>query len=177
MVLRKRPEILSGRKQEISIGYILSFNSIESLTQDIIEAKVNSLSYDEFGEIEEWCNGRGIPLLVPDGERDRVVELIATRNLIVHNRAVVDDRFKKAVTSSPFDVGKQRTLEIDDFLDGLDLLNRIVTVSDGAIAGKFSLLRTEISTELAARSHTRWRKSPENEAEKSDAANAFDGRV
>ena len=52
MVLRKRPEILSGRKQEISLGYILDFNSIESLTQDIIEAKVNSLSYDGFVKLK-----------------------------------------------------------------------------------------------------------------------------
>lgn len=159
MVLHKRPEILSGRKQEISLGYILGFDSIESLTQDIIEAKVNSLSYDGFGDIEEWCNGRGIPLLVPNGERDKVVELIATRNLIVHNRAIVDDRFRKAIPQSAFVVGQERALEIDAFFDALSLLNRIVTVSDGAIASKFDLLRTEIPKELKKRSETRWPRS------------------
>jgi hypothetical protein len=106
--------------------------------------------------LRKWCNGRGIPLLVPDGERDKVVELIATRNLIVHNRAIVDDRFRKAIPQSKFVVGQKPVLEIDAFFEGLSLLNRIVTVSDGAIAGKFNLPSTEISKELKKRSETRW---------------------
>ncbi len=39
---------------------------------------------------------KGIPLLVPDGQLSAVVELIAVRNLIAHNRGVVDARFLKA---------------------------------------------------------------------------------
>lgn len=176
MVLLKRPEILSGRKQEISLGYILGFNSIESLTQEIIETRVNSLSYDGFGEIEAWCTRRGIPLVVPDGDRDKVVELIAIRNLIVHNRGVVDDRFLKAVPSSGFREGEKRKLDGYYFFASLDLLNRIVSVSDGAIGGKFDLPRVEVPKELKARAELRWPKTEDTSETVPASQSPFESR-
>lgn len=155
-VLHKQPRILSARKQELSLGYILQFDSIEALTRDIIEGRVAALSYEGFGELEEWCQSRGIPLLVPQGKRDQVVELIATRNLIVHNRGIVDERYRKAVASSKYSVGQQRDLEVDTFLSALELLNTVVRVTDSAIAGKFGLDQVNLRKEIRARAEQRW---------------------
>lgn len=159
-VLRKKPQILSARRQELTLGYILQFDSIEALAHDIVEGKVNSLSYEGFGELEAWCQSKGIPLVVPDGRRDDVVELIATRNLIVHNRGVVDSRYLKAVAGSKFKVGEKRTLEVDDLFHSMDLLNRVVSVSDASISGKFDLARENIRRALNRRAKDRW-PSPE----------------
>jgi len=49
-VLHKQPRILSSSKQELTLGYVLQFESIDSLIKDWIEGKVASLSYDGFGE-------------------------------------------------------------------------------------------------------------------------------
>jgi hypothetical protein len=47
-VLRKRPEILRTREQQVNVEYVLKFHSIQELTNDLIEGKVNSLSYEGF---------------------------------------------------------------------------------------------------------------------------------
>jgi len=57
LALHKQPRILSDRKQELTLGHILKFDSIEALTKDIIEGKLKSLSYEGFGELEAWCQG------------------------------------------------------------------------------------------------------------------------
>lgn len=155
-VLHKKPAILSARKQELSLGYILQFDTIESLTLDIIEAKVNSLSYEGFGDIAEWCDDRGIPLVIPDGFRDQIVELIAARNLIVHNRGFVDARYKSVVPTTDFAIGSKRTIEIDDLFAAHQLLSRVVCLSDSAIAGKFHLPLVAVRDDLDQRAKARW---------------------
>jgi hypothetical protein len=114
LVLNKEPRILSDRKQELTLGQILKFESIEALSREIIEGKLNALSYEGFGELEAWCNQRSIPLVVPHGQRERVVELIALRNIIVHNRGCVDERYRAAVPSSSTKVGDKRQLDVDE---------------------------------------------------------------
>lgn len=154
-VLIKCPAILSARKQELSLGHILGFDSIASLVMDIVESKINSLSFEGFGTIEEWCKDRGIPLLVPEGERGRVIEIIALRNLIIHNRAVVDSKYLKAAQKTDQTVGSRRLLTGSEFFAALDLLRRIVLISDSAISGKFELPLVAIQDELKERSKSR----------------------
>jgi hypothetical protein len=155
-VLQKKPVILSSRTQELTLGYILQFDSIGSLTLDIIEAKMSSLSYQGFGEVETWCQERGIPLVIPDGFREAIVELIATRNLIIHNRGLVDARYLASNPNSSYKGGAKRQIEIDDLLDAHRLLNRVVSLSDSAIAGKFHLPIVGVRGELIKRGRDRW---------------------
>ena len=51
-VLRKRPEILRTREQQVNVEYVLRFHSIQELTNDLIEGKVNSLSYEGFKALQ-----------------------------------------------------------------------------------------------------------------------------
>ena len=138
------------------LGYILQFDSIEALTRDIIEGKVATLSYEGFGKLEDWCQSKGIPLLVPQGKRDQVVELIATRNLVVHNRSVVDERFRKAVPCSKFLVGQERQIEVQDLEEATSLLDTIVRITDSAIAGKFVIEQPSLRKVIAKRAEERW---------------------
>lgn len=163
-VLHKQPRILSARKQELSLGYILQFDSIEALTRDLIEGKVATLSYEGFGELEDWCQSKGIPLLVPQGRREQVVELIATRNLIVHNRGIVDERYRKAVPASSFAVGHLRTLEIQDFQAATDLLDTVVRITDSAVAGKFGISQLFLRKEIRKLSEERWPRPKDEDA-------------
>jgi hypothetical protein len=155
-VLHKQPRILSASKQELTLGYVLQFDSIESLTKDWIEGKVASLSYEGFGDLEDWCKTRGIPLLFPEGEREKIVETIAIRNLIVHNRCIVDERYRKATGDTKFDVGQVRGLNVDDFFETMKLLFKVVKVTDGAVSGKFGLEQVDIRIKLTERANKKW---------------------
>jgi hypothetical protein len=163
LALNKEPRILSDRKQEFTLGHILKFDSIEALSRNIIEGKLNSLSYEGFAELEAWCNQRSIPLVVPEGERDRIVELIALRNIIVHSRGRVDERYLAAVPGSTYKLGEKRELDTDDLIDAMSLLDSVVGITDVAVAGKFRLETSTVQNELNTRSDERWRKSVKNE--------------
>ena len=163
LVLHKEPRILSDRKQELTLGQILKFDSIEALSREIIEGKLNALSYEGFGELEAWCTQRSVPLLVPHGQHDRVVELIALRNIIVHNRGRVDERYRAAVPSSSTKVGDKREIEVDDLFGAVALLDAVVATTDAAVAGKFRLSTVKIREEIQTRATERWPKPLKDE--------------
>jgi hypothetical protein len=156
IVLRKEPRILSDRKQELTLGHILKFESIEALSREIIEAKLNALSYEGFGELKAWCAQRSIPLLVPHGQDDRVVELIALRNIIIHNRGCVDERYRAAVPSSTVRLGDKRKIGVDDLFGAIALLDDVVRMTDVAVTGKFRLETVNVRGDIKDRIKQRY---------------------
>lgn len=138
-VLRKRPEILRTREQNLTVEYVLQFQSIQELTNDLVEGKVNSLSYEGFMDLQAWCNRRDIPLAVPEEISDTIVELIATRNCIVHNRGLIDDKYLRTVKNPKFRKGEKREIEISGFEETVQILNRVVLATDQGVASKYGL--------------------------------------
>jgi hypothetical protein len=174
LVLNKEPRILADRKQELTLGQILKFDSIEALAREMIEGKLNALSYEGFGELESWCTHRSIPLVVPHGQRERVVELIALRNIIVHNRGRVDERYRTAVPTSPAQLGDKRELDVDDLFGAINLLDAVVTTTDAAVAGKFRLSTVKVREELHARGAERWPTPKSDETSSNTATGTSD---
>jgi hypothetical protein len=169
LALQKEPRILSERKQEITLGHILKFDSIEALTRDIIEKKLNDLAYDGFASLEKWCRDKAIPLMVPDDERGKIVELIALRNIITHARGVVDERYKAAAPSSTFKVGEKRELQTDDLFAAIQTLDSAAGATDAAVANKFGIDRSDVKAMLASRSAKRWPPPVKNDVRGGDA--------
>jgi hypothetical protein len=156
VVLHKQPRVLADRKLELSLGYILKFDSIDALAKEIVEGKLQSLSYQGFGELEEWCTSKGIPLVLPEAARPQLVEYLALRNIIVHNRGRIDERYMKAVPNFRGTIGIKRTIDVDDLLQAFQVLDNVASMTDTAIADKFSLPQTQIRLILAQRSLERW---------------------
>jgi len=164
-VLHKEPRILADRKQELTLGHILKFESIEALTREIIEGKLNTLSYQGFAELETWCTQRLIPLVVPHGQRDKLVELIALRNIIVHSRGRVDERYRAAVPTSSVQLGDKRELDADDLFEAISLLDTVVLATDAAVSAKFKLASVKVREELQVREAKRWPKLEKHDGE------------
>lgn len=155
-VLHEKPEILKSRQQQVSIEYILEFESVDDLVQDLIEGKVNSLTYEGFRDLQDWCDAKGIPLLVPEDQTDAITDLIGLRNLIVHNRCVVDAKYLRTVSGSDLEIGERVEIDIDEVFEHLNLLNTIANTTDAAVCGKFGLERVEISEAIEERADTRF---------------------
>jgi len=150
-VLRKRPEILTSSRPSISVKTLLSFSSKEEIVHYIIERKVNSLAYQGFKELQDWCTERGIPIALPTGQqRHELTEIIATRNVIVHNRGLVDEKYLKVSATSPFKLGGCRLLEPTDFLEVSEFISECVLQTDAATVSKFGIpvVRWDGSKEL-----------------------------
>lgn len=138
-VLHAKPAMLSTRQQTLTLEELLKYDRIEELVHAIIERRVTALAYEGFGDLQSWCAERGLQIQVPAGQSHAVIELIATRNVIAHNRGLVDEKYLRTVPSARFNLGEVRRLEVDDLLNALALLHRIVADTDRLAAEKFQL--------------------------------------
>jgi hypothetical protein len=162
--LKKQPNALKSSKETLTLEYILSFGSTEELLQAVVEQKIQNLSYEGFGRLREWCGRKGIPLEIPKNSEPEIVELIACRNIIAHNRGLVDQRYREAVPSTKFELGHPRTLDADALFSAAYLLQQIVLKTDASIAAKFSLSTTSYGCHTAPdpRSFSQTESGPED---------------
>jgi hypothetical protein len=144
-ILRSKPAMLRTRQQSITLGEVLGYERIEDLVHDVIERKVNSLSYEGFVALREWCAERGIQIEVPASRDAAVIEVIATRNVIAHNRGFIDEKYTRAVGAPKSQIGTRRILDVDYFFEALALLTDIVFKTDTAARSKFGLPCVKIS--------------------------------
>jgi hypothetical protein len=147
-VLQKRPEVLSDRRMDLSVAEILAYPSLDAMLSAIIEMKVQGLGYGGFRKLRDWCTRRGIPLTAQDQDIEAIVEYIATRNVIAHNRGVVNDVYTSLVANPAFTQGDIRRLQKVDLDKCRLLLARVVDDSDAAISAKFALNTGPISSRL-----------------------------
>lgn len=138
-ILRRKPEVLRTRKESLTVEELLRFATIEELVQTMIERKVSSLAYEGFGRVWDWCVDKGIPLEATPEDLPLVIEFVACRNIVAHNRGIVDARYLEAVPTTTFAIGEKRNLSVDDIFSAAELLGRIVQNSDAAAIEKFGL--------------------------------------
>lgn len=149
-VLKARPEILTSRQPSVSLEDVLQHKTIEDLLQSVIERRVGSLSYEGFAALERWCFERGLEIMVSETQRTALIELIATRNIIAHNRGRVDERYTKAAGATRFALGDRRKLNGEDYTDAILLLHGVVTATDSAAAAKFGLSTSSVAIRTSA---------------------------
>jgi hypothetical protein len=147
-VLKKQPNLLRSKQQTLTLEEVLGHGSIEDLVHFIIESKVNSLSYEGFERMRDWCATRGIPLVAAaDADFDKIVEFIATRNLIAHSRCRVDEKYLRTAGSNGQCLGDVRKIAVFDYFECVRVLSESVLATDAAAAAKFALDTGEISAE------------------------------
>jgi hypothetical protein len=138
-VLRKCPHIMKTRKDQLSVEDILRFSSIDDLVSSIIEKKIDALSGEGFEPIAEWFAAKGIPLVVRDTDRPKIIGAIAARNVFVHHRGRVDQRYIDRTGTSTLKLGEVLELSVDDLFAVANVLATLVADSDGQIVGKFQI--------------------------------------
>lgn len=143
-ILKVKPNILHNNHPSISIAQLLEVESKDALISEVIESKVSSLANKGFENIEEWCIASGIPLTVDRDLKGKLKEFIATRNIIVHNRCIVDEKYLRVVPYSKYEKGSLRKLDVDDLYDAINIFSEIVTHTDKKSIEKFNLEKAEL---------------------------------
>lgn len=139
LIFRNKPEMLRS-SERIKLDYILEHQSMEDLIHDLVERKVNDLSYQGMRKLNTSLAEQIGFQLIPDGqELDETVRIIESRNLIVHNRGIVNELYLMRVPNSNESLGKKLNLESDSIFDDLEFLSKKVISIDVNAAKKFSL--------------------------------------
>ena len=141
LIFTTKPETLKS-EETIKLDVLLQHETMDDLISTLAERRVERLSYQGMGDLAAYLFERlGFSLFEQDDALERAVRIVEIRNLIVHNRAVVNRRFASRLPDSPAKLGE--TLEITAYgvLDDLEFLAQSCSEIDERAASKFDLPR------------------------------------
>jgi hypothetical protein len=136
-VFKVRPEALRS-SEKITIEEVLNCGSLDEFVELWAARKVEALSYGGFFEIKKYLTDRiGIEDDFDERQIASAVEAIATRNIIVHNRGRINERFLKDARRQ--DLKPRDTIQIsrEQTFAYCHSLERIVTQIDKLLIQKF----------------------------------------
>ena len=113
VVFIARPEVLRS-SEKIDLETVFRHSSIDDLVKTVAERKVDSLSYASFGDLADYFTEKFHITLVSDKDLQSVVEAIETRNISVHNRCIVNQRYLSRTGRKNLNLGEIRSLGIED---------------------------------------------------------------
>ena len=128
-----RPELLKT-SDKVSAQQVLDHPTIESFVRWLADKRVHELSYQGICDLNSFFENRlGIPL-IENKELPEVNRLIWMRNLLVHNRGVVNDHFIASVGTEYGTLGDKVRLSWHDATQGnITLLTAAVRLDHRAV--------------------------------------------
>lgn len=134
-----RPEILkSGEK--IEVREVLDCSSIEEVSLLLAARKVDDLTYGGFPSIHKFLVEKIGVRAYGDSKRVQLVtEAIAARNLIVHNRARINQRFTRDTGKRDVQIGEPLQMDRDTLSSYIHSLEDVAKYFDDQLVGKFGI--------------------------------------
>lgn len=142
-----RPELLKTQEQ-VALEDVLTHRNLSEFISWAAERRVAQLSFKGLNEISRHVE-KTLGLSIHQEEVDWVAlkQGVAIRNLVVHKRGVIDDRFKSLMEDSTLTRGDLFAASHDDYLRTAKSAMKIVGEFDGRIAKKFSLTTLDATAE------------------------------
>ncbi len=140
-VCRKHPNSVKARvTEELDVEYIFGFASIDELVHAIIDRRVRSLSMRSLGELDQYFRKTfEFDLFASDEQRESAIRLVAQRNLLVHNRGLVNQIYLEQTKDSRLKVGDVIKYDGPKALCALEFLSSWVCDLDVRLIEKFKL--------------------------------------
>ncbi len=138
-ILLIKPEILSSSEQAISTEEVLKIGDYKNLIHYLIEKKIRSLSNKGLEDIKRWCDNKGIPFDVKQNAVPTIKEMMATRNIIVHNRCLIDKTYINIVGKTAFSEGEKREIKLSYLDKAYDSLTKVVFGTDSMVIKKYGV--------------------------------------
>jgi hypothetical protein len=141
-IFTHRPEVLRT-SERVSLDDVLVHKSMQSFIATLAERRVNNLMNDGTRKLAEYVTAHmGFPLFdTPEG-LDKMVEIGAVRNVIAHNRGVVDKRLAERLPKRNWPIGEPVPLTDGYLWDAMTNLNASVADIDRRAIQKFGLTAT-----------------------------------
>jgi len=138
LIFQMRPETMKSQEQ-VSVEEVLQYESMDDLISGLAERLVYRLSYKGMKDLAAHLSSRlKFDLFAKDDQYERAVRIIEVRNLLVHNRGVVNRIFLSRVPDLNMRPGETMKLSLDA-VDDLTFLVRSASDIDMRAAEKFGL--------------------------------------
>jgi len=120
-IFRQKPETLRSSEQ-VALSEVLKHESLDSFVHAEAERRVGKLSYSSFNDLADYFSERFSLELFSGDKIKLIIEAIETRNISVHNRCIINERFCKKTGSDLREVGNRKELCIDTLNDVVPIL-------------------------------------------------------
>jgi uncharacterized protein YutE (UPF0331/DUF86 family) len=161
-----RPDLLKTQEQ-VTLEEVLRHESLEDFVRWAAERRVNQLSFKGLTDIAEYVEKRlGLTLRTTDEDWQSLGEAVAVRNIVVHRRAIVDERFLWTVKGAEAQLtpGQKFSVPRELLAETMKCTMRMVRGFDMRVAAKFDL-------PLLSSSEQDWQKSLKAELNENAAEN------
>lgn len=140
-VFRARPEMLRSNEQ-VRVEFVLQHGTMDDLVNALAERRVERLAFAGMRELaSNLRDALGFDLFASDDELEHAVRVIEDRNLIVHNRAVVNRTYVRRVPDADTGVGERLTFEFEGVFRDIEFLAEAAVHADARAATKWGLPR------------------------------------
>jgi hypothetical protein len=138
--LFSKKEILkSYSNKEIKWGEILEIDDINDLHNQMVESIVSDLTHGSISETIDQIDKKLKLDLKSQLDMNKLKEIYATRNIIVHNGGIVNQIYKKTFPESTFNIGDKRIIDDLYFAEAKKVLTDLSTYLHILIRLKFHL--------------------------------------
>ncbi len=138
VLLRNIPEKLDIKTESISKEQLINGNPLEQA----IENKVNTISYKNVKEIIKYFTSiTGIDNDMSNDEYNSLIEIKATRNLLIHNNLNINDIYRETAGTNGREAtrpGNRLIIDQDYLFRSLIILISILTKFESKLQEKFS---------------------------------------
>jgi hypothetical protein len=139
LIYKTRPDMLKSSEQ-ITIEAVLKHSSMDELLVTLAEKKVHELSYQGIKELSNYLKSKtNLVLFSSSEELEKAIEIIEIRNLIIHNRGVVNNVYLKKTQHKHYKAGDKIALSFELVGEYLAFLTNSVKEIDKNAIRQFSL--------------------------------------
>lgn len=143
LIFATRPEMLKS-EEKISIEWALQYANREEMLEALTERKIIQLSFQGMVDLHEDLDKKYGFKLYPDSENlQRASIAIEKRNLVAHNRGIVNRRYLSRVKSSQEPLGSRLAFEPNGVVQDVIFLTTTVLDIDRRAAEQFGVPQSE----------------------------------
>lgn len=149
-IYRARPECLKAGDGDgeptVRLSVILEHQSMDGLLAELIEERVQDLSFKGIAELTKYVHKRlGFDLFENNDHRNYGVFMVEVRNVLVHNRGVVNRRFLRRVPYMSAKLGERVQMTDDQFLPNFRVVLLFAELLDRRAVAEYRLPTVEIA--------------------------------
>lgn len=136
-ILITHPDALKSKRQ-LTAEEVLTQGGREQIISYLAEKEVEELLYRSFPDVVEYFDSKFTINLNTSGvSAEKITEILATRNIHVHNKGMVNQRFRQLVKDSSLRVGTYKSITREYLKNSISHIATIVKFIDTKVKTKY----------------------------------------
>lgn len=140
-LLHKKPELALSKDKQINASDLLNFKNIDELKEKLINEKIHKMMYRRLKSIVDFIErGYGTKFDLGDDLFTQLYEFKEKRNLIIHNRGIVNEIFlsslQKFGSKNDYSIGNKIRIETQEMITLGKILKSIANEIYSKLTGK-----------------------------------------